>query len=110
MTLLDFILIFALGWTMGEFYSVYHMKKTIKRMLMDEDNVRTEHIYHLVTEQLGDSILLYEQDTNAFICQGKSIEQLANDSQQYNKIKYATVKHGDIFFVFADGKVTDAVL
>jgi hypothetical protein len=53
--------------------------------------------------------LLYDCDTNDFICQGNSLEQLAQLSREYKKIEYATVKHGEYFVAFIEGKVTDKV-
>jgi hypothetical protein len=108
MTLLDIILILALGWVMGEFYTVYKLRKNLRSILIIEEETKPS-VYKLETELVDDIILLYDRETNDFICQGKSLEQLAQLSREYKKIEYASVKHGDYFVAFIEGKVTKEV-
>jgi hypothetical protein len=108
MTLLDIILILALGWVMGEFYTMYKLRKNLRSFIIVEE-VTKPNVYKLETELVDDIILLYDRETNDFICQGKSLEQLAQLSREYKKIEYATVKHGDYFVAFIEGKVTEKV-
>jgi hypothetical protein len=108
MTLLDIILILALGWVMGEFYTMYKLRKNLRTYLIIEEQTRPT-VFKLETELVDNTILLYDRDTNDFICQGNSLEQLAQLSREYKKIEYATVKHGDYFVAFIEGRVTDKV-
>jgi hypothetical protein len=108
MTLLDIILILALGWVMGEFYTMYKLRKNIRSYLIIQEETRPT-VFKLETELVDNTILLYDRDTNDFICQGNSLEQLAQLSREYKKIEYATVKHGDYFVAFIEGKVTEKV-
>ena len=108
MTLLDIILILALGWVMGEFYTMYKLRKNIRSYLIIQEETRPT-VFKLETEQVDNTILLFDRDTNDFICQGNSLEQLAQLSREYKKIEYATVKHGDYFVAFIEGKVTEKV-
>jgi len=108
MTLLDIILILALGWVMGEFYTMYKLRKNIRSYLIIKEETRPT-VFKLETEEVDNTILLYDRDTNDFICQGNSLEQLAQLSREYKKIEYATVKHGDYFVAFIEGKVTEKV-
>jgi hypothetical protein len=108
MTLLDIILILALGWVMGEFYTMYKLRKNIRSYLIIQEETRPT-VFKLETELIDDIIFLYDRDTNDFICQGNSLEQLAQLSREYKKIEYATVKHGDYFVAFIEGKVTEKV-
>jgi hypothetical protein len=108
MTLLDIILILALGWVMGEFYTVYKLRKNLRSFLIIEEVARPT-VFKLETELVDNTILLYDRETNDFICQGNSLEQLAQLSREYKKIEYATVKHGDYFVAFIEGKVTEKV-
>ena len=109
MTLLDIILILALGWVMGEFYTMYKLRKNLRSFLIIEEEVVRPNVFKLETEEVDNTILLYDRDTNDFICQGNSLEQLAQLSREYKKIEYATVKHGDYFVAFIEGKVTEKV-
>jgi hypothetical protein len=108
MTLLDIILILALGWVMGEFYTMYKLRKNIRSYLIIQEEIRPT-VFKLETELVDNTILLFDRDTNDFICQGNSLEQLAQLSREYKKIEYATVKHGDYFVAFIEGKVTEKV-
>ena len=108
MTLLDIILILALGWVMGEFYTMYKLRKNIRSYLIIQEETKPT-VFKLETEEVDNTILLYNRETNDFICQGNSLEQLAQLSREYKKIEYATVKHGDYFVAFIEGKVTEKV-
>ena len=108
MTLLDIILILALGWVMGEFYTMYKLRKNLRTYLIIEEQTRP-NVFKLETAEVDNTILLYDRDTNDFICQGNSLEQLAQLSREYKKIEYATVKHGDYVVAFIEGKVTEKV-
>lgn len=109
MTLLDIILILALGWVMGEFYTIYKLRKNLRSVIIIQEEVPRPNVFKLETEEVDNTILLYDRDTNDFICQGSSLEQLAQLSREYKKIEYATVKHGDYFVAFIEGKVTEKV-
>jgi hypothetical protein len=108
MTLLDIILILALGWVMGEFYTRYKILKNLRSIVIIEE-VKRPNVYKLETELVDDIILLYDRESNDFICQGNSLEQLAQLSKEYKKIEYASVKHGDYFVAFIEGKVNKEV-
>lgn len=108
MTLLDIILILALGWIMGEFYTNYKLLKNLRSIVIIEE-VNRPNVYKLETELVDDIILLYDRETNDFICQGNSLEQLAKLSKEYKKIEYASVKHGEYFVAFIEGKVNKEV-
>ena len=108
MTLLDIVLLIGLGWVMGEFYTLYKLHKNLHTYLIIEEESKPT-IFKLETEYVGDTILLYDRDTKNFICQGTSLQQLAELCRQYNKIEYATVKHGEYFVAFIEGRVTDKV-
>jgi hypothetical protein len=109
MTLLDIVLLIGLGWVMGEFYTLYKLHKNLRTYLIIEEKDTKPSVFKLETELVDNTILLYECDTKNFICQGNSLQQLAELSREYKKIEYATVKHGDVFVAFIEGKVTDKV-
>ena len=109
MTLLDIILILALGWVMGQFYTIYKLRKNLRSVIIIQEEVSRPNVFKLETEEVDNTILLYDRDTNDFICQGTSLEQLAQLSREYKKIEYATVKHGDYVVAFIEGKVTEKV-
>ncbi len=107
MTLIDIILILALGWFMGKFHTIYKLHKNLQLMIIEKPI--KSNVYKLETRLVDDIILLYDCETNDFICQGNSLEQLAQLSREYKKIEYASVKHGDYFVAFIEGKVNKEV-
>jgi uncharacterized protein YxeA len=108
MTLLDIVLLMGLGWVMGEFYALYKLRKNLHTYLIIKEETRPT-VFKLETESVGDTILLYDRETKGFICQGNSLQQLAELCRKYNKIEYATVKHEEHFVAFIEGRVTDKV-
>ena len=47
----------------------------------------------------------YERDKDRFICQAKTLEELATLSLKYENVKYAAVLHGDNVVAFVNGEV-----
>ena len=109
MTLLDIILILALGWVMGQFYTIYKLRKNLRSVTYIIIEEAKPIVYKLETVLVDDIILLYDRETNDFVCQGNSLEQLAQLSKEYKKIEYASVKHGEYFVAFIEGKVDKEV-
>lgn len=62
-------------------------------------------IPRLNVENVSNVYLLYETKTNTFMCQGKTLEELAEKLLENNKIDLAFVKHDKKHFVFASGKI-----
>jgi hypothetical protein len=52
---------------------------------------------------------LYDHDANTFICQAKTIDELASLAMKYKNIKYAVVAHDDDMLMFVDGNVRDNI-
>jgi hypothetical protein len=50
---------------------------------------------------------LYEYEANTFICQGKTLGELAKLAQKYKNIQYAIVEHNKEMLVFVDGSVKE---
>ena len=57
----------------------------------------------LEVEQINDILYLYERDTNDFICQANSMEDLAKLANEYKNIALATVIHDNKVFMFSHG-------
>ena len=118
MTLLEFIVVFALGWWAGQVYMLFKFKQNLKKiveaagMSMDEWaetvndlTIKAVKVPNLFTEKSGNSIMLYNKDTGAFVCQAYSLDELAILANQYSKIEMAVVTHDNQELYFVDGKV-----
>lgn len=59
----------------------------------------------LVTECHENVILLYNKGTNKFLCQGKTLEDVAHNLWSHEKVSVAIVEHDDKMLWFVDGEV-----
>ena len=107
MDILLYLIIFYLGYKFAEVVLAFRIRHLLSNIDMEEFEViesRTE-IRKLVTEKVDNSLLLYELETNNFICQGSTLDELASLSKSYKNIKVAAVQHNDEFIWFVDGIV-----
>jgi hypothetical protein len=70
-----------------------------------EDADDKPNVFQLFVEKSNDILYLYERDKNNFICQAKTMEELAVLSLKYKNIKYAAVLHDNDVVAFVNGEV-----
>lgn len=117
--LLIIVLVFILGFKLGYGFYEFKINSFVNKLTnhanveMTENNNTTQLIIHpvasLYTEKVGESFLLFDEDTDTFVCQAKTVEELAKMCQQYNDISYATVVHDDKVLMFIDGAIMENV-
>ena len=107
---------FILGWTLCKLVINYRVRKALSviaesnGMTLDQmTNVITNQevleVPNLFTEVMEHSIMLYNKDTNQFVCQGHNIDELAQTLMNHNKIEVALVNHNNEKVWFVEGKV-----
>jgi len=106
--------VFWLGYQVGTLVTSYRLRylihKEAKRLGLDTSNdIRIVEeadpiVVQLIVEKANDTLYLYDKD-NSFICQGKSLDELARLAKQYKNIKYAAVLHDSDTYGFVDGTV-----
>jgi len=64
----------------------------------------TDVIPHLMAELVDQNLLLFDDKKN-FICQGESVEELAENLLKYKKINTACISFNNDKFYVVDGKV-----
>jgi|LauGreDrversion4_2_1035121.scaffolds.fasta_scaffold30162_3 hypothetical protein len=107
---------FFLGWLVCKMVINYKVRKALSviadanGMTLDEMTsvvIESEEVEvpNLFTEIVNNSIMLYNKDTNQFVSQASSIDELAKAVMDYNKIDVALVNHNDEKIWFVDGKV-----
>lgn len=105
---MESFLYFVLGLVVGIFYAAQQFAKLIKNTA--EGNVQISKdakkatVPRLVTEVHGDTIYLFDKEKDSFICQAKTIEELAVLAKQYKNIAGAVVIHNEKVYAFVDGK------
>lgn len=110
MELIDFGIVFLFGFLVGELYLAFRIRKVLEDMIEEsyDEEEATVEVFKLKTEVTSDSILLYDEQ-GLFICQGKTIEELAVMADKYSGIKYAAVLHDAKIVMFMDGVVKETV-
>jgi hypothetical protein len=102
---------FILGFVIGGMTAIHKLSKILIRLAendgitsSEEENEEYE-LHKLFIENINDMLYLYNTEDKVFICQAKTIEELAKLSQELTGIKYAAVSHDDKVFGFVDGVV-----
>lgn len=114
MELLSYIAFFVFGYWVASQVFALHLKYTIKKIakengidLEEEQKPVVNKIPVLITEQVDNGILLYDNKNN-FMCQGKSLEEVADNLIKYKNIKLAIVVHDNDKVWFIEGKIKKA--
>ena len=114
------LLVFCLGFGIGKLHAYYKFVVLIKDLAddagidiikeikkQDEDTISVDK---LKVEAHGDVLYLFDIDTDTFICQGKTVQELAKVANEFKHIEYAVVKHGTKVFSFENGESTEVTL
>lgn len=108
---METVIIGVLLFWLGSVWTLYTIRKQLFR-LAEENNIKIvnntiQSIEPVVLEIETHSNIfyLYDKKTNTFMCQGISLEELANNLNTFNKIKIAVVKYNEKLVWFKEGKV-----
>jgi hypothetical protein len=111
--ILILLVVFGVGFYVGESLFAYRIRHLIYKeaqergIIIDLNEDDKPNIAKLFIEQANDMMYLYEYEANTFLCQAKTIDELALLAQKYNNIKYAVVADGDNMLMFVDGNVKE---
>ena len=109
--ILILLVVFGVGFYVGESVFAYRIRHLIYKeakaqgIIIELDDKPS--ITKLFVECSNDMMYLYEYEANTFICQGKTLGELASLAQKYKNIKYAIVQHNEEMLVFVDGNVKE---
>jgi hypothetical protein len=111
--ILILLVVFGIGFYVGESVFAFRIRHLIYKeaqergIIIDLHEDDKPNISKLFIEQANDMMYLYEYEANTFVCQAKTIGELAALAQKYNNIKYAVVQHDDDMLMFVDGNVKE---
>jgi len=105
--------VFWMGYEIGLSVTAYRLRhliyKEAKRVGLDKeiypDLEEDPIVEQLYIEKTNDILYLYNREDKSFLCQAKSLEELATLANKYNNVKYAAVMIGEEIYAFVDGKV-----
>lgn len=124
MDILLLILLLVVAFQAGKHYGYYKIVKIMKEVAEDQgfdlekelglqkeqDEKQTVFVVpKLNVEQHGDMLYLFDVDTDNFICQGASVQELAKLAKELKNVSVAAVKHGDKIFAFKDGQSVEVL-
>lgn len=117
MSIIEVIIVFVIGYVIGKIHAYYTLVKLLREAaeeagidlnrdllgIEDEDEVLEKAIHMLKIDKGGDILYLFDKDTDEFICQGSTIEELATRAKEYKQILLASVLFNDKTFMFVNG-------
>ncbi len=118
---MDLLTIFCLGWFIGSLYANYQYLKAMRQIAKDQGMDLDEmaktmmkqeerKIPVLVVEKQNEIIYLFDRNSNTFVAQGKTFEELAKKTLEYNKIPVALVVDGNKEFWFFNGEIKEGAI
>lgn len=121
MEIIILLFVFALGWFLGEIFALLRVSKVLQNLaeLHDVDlekeleNIKAKeisnHIIKLHIESIDGALFMYEHETNKFICQGNTLDELVEKFQKETNIQFAAVVHDKKVFMIIDGKIKEVL-
>lgn len=107
-SLFFYFFVFSVGFILGRiiFYCIdtYLNKTNITHN--QKENVTIRYVPMLKTEIHDGQIYLFDIDTDIFISQGNSLEEIALTAYKHKKIDMALVLYNNQYFLFVNGKST----
>lgn len=110
---MDLIIVLICGFWLGTIFAVNRVRKQIHLIAKeqgitfdDEPKESVQKIPFLTVEKHGELLYLWNTYSNTFMCQGKSVEELAEKLVQIQNINIAHVKNGNTNIWFVNGKVS----
>jgi hypothetical protein len=109
---------FIAGYFVGEFVTILRTRSLILklaaiagidiRQLIEEaknnKDVKAVALRKLQVETHHDILYLFDSESDVFICQGSTIEDLAKQAKEHKNIIEALVTYGNKQFVFSNGE------
>jgi hypothetical protein len=121
-TLLEIIIIFGIGYYIGEFIAVMRMVSLFEHLTgreLDIEDIKNinndgEHVLEVArsmmfqTETIDEVMYLYTIDQNNFVCQGNTLEDICKKCVEYTKLSDVFVFHEKQAYHY-DGEVIEKV-
>lgn len=121
MEIVILILVFGFGWFLGEIFAMVRVSKLLQKLAESHEidlekeivNLKAKeisnHITKLHIESIDGSLFMYEHETNKFICQGNTLDELVEKFQKETNIQFAAVVHDKKVFMIIDGKIKEVL-
>lgn len=116
------LLLLVVAFQAGKHYGYYKIVKLMKEVAEEqgldlekelglvkerEEQNQSDKVHKLQVEQHGDLLYLFDKESDNFICQGASVQELCDLAKKHKNVNLAAVLHGDKVFAFKDGVSTE---
>jgi len=107
MNYIDIALLFGFGFVCGGYWNAHSYRKQLEKIAINAEIYKKiiKYIPVLETEIHENIIFAYEKNTDNFMCQGKTLEEVAKNLMDFRKIDIALVNHGGQSFWFVRGQI-----
>ena len=119
MELFDILIILGVGFIIGKIHTYMKITNLIQEtarrhgisLVQELDRMNIDNdlriIYELIVESHNGVLYLFEKESNRFICQGSSVQELAKLAKEQDNIINAAVIYDNRIFTFVDGESTE---
>lgn len=117
---MEILIALCVGFIVGKMYGYYKVAKLLREVaeengfdlekelgLAKDEEADKPQVYKLEVETHGEQLYLFDKESDNFICQGASVQELAKLAKEYKNVTFAAVKHGNKIFAFKDGESTE---
>ena len=120
MELIILLIIVIVSFQAGKHWGYFEIVKALKEVaqeqgidlekelgLVKEKEEKVSTVHKLQVETHGDLLYLFDSETDKFICQGSSVQELAKLAKDLKQVDYAAVKFDNKIFAFKNGESTE---
>lgn len=111
MELIFLITIFCLGFSIGKIHTYLRISILLNSIKngngLEDSEEDWQTLHELIIEKHNDILYLFEKESNRFICQASSVQELAKIAKEDNNIINAAVVFDNKIFTFVNGETTE---
>jgi hypothetical protein len=112
-TIISVIAIFVLGFKAGEMFFALRIREAVRleahRQGFSTDEDEEVIVRKMIVEENDNQLFLYDFDDKEFICQGRSVQELAKKTKADRGINVAVVVHNKECYYFINGDVKNSL-
>lgn len=107
--MIEIIIGFVIGWILSFVHFANKLNKVsvedFKKFKSAGNKEEEKQVPVLNIEKHGNMFYLFNHETNTFICQGSSIDELAEKAYKYQNIQVAIIQNNKGFVKIINGKI-----
>jgi hypothetical protein len=124
MDIISIFILVSIGYWLGKSHAYWTIAKSLRELAEDhgidiqkelsklekEEDEPEKLVYKLKVETHNEVLYLFDKDSDEFICQGSSVQELAKLALERKQIKLAAVLHDQKVFSFKNGESAEVTI